>query len=399
MSRRKKVVLVANDVGGVGGMEKHLEEMIQRMKKDYDVTVVSSSLSIANRDGIRFIRVPTVRRPFPLMTLMFSTYASVRVHFLARNSMVHTTGAILFTKADVSTVHFCHAGWEKAAGQSLTHAPIFRRVNHKVGMWLKLWMERHCYNPAHTKYLVPVSQRVERELGEFYPYPRAQVKVISNGVDTEKFHPGPEQEKHQLRAQFGLPVDGSYLIFMGGDWERKGVRHLLEAFNQLAPAYPKLHVLIVGSGDAVRFGSYVEDKYIQRVHFLGKQPNPEIWYRMSDVFVFPSNYEACSLAVLEAAASGLAMVVTNVGGADDIVKNGQTGYFVERNADSIRITLQYLLDCPREIKRVGNQIRAVVESLTWDATYRQFLDLYQSIAREKELHSVEQPEQSALKSF
>lgn len=396
MNRLKKVVLVANDVGGVGGMERHLEEMIQRMKYDYEVTVVSSSLRIPNQDGIRFIHIPAVRRPFPLMTLMFSTYASLRVHLLARHSIVHTTGAILLTKADVCTVHFCHAGWQTAAGESQTYDSVIHRINHKVGMRIKLWMERHCYHPAQARHLVTVSQRVNRELAEFYPYPRRQVRVISNGVDTEKFHPATHTEKHQLRAQFGLPADGTYFIFMGGDWERKGVRYLLEAFNQLAPVYANVHVLIVGSGDSVRFAQYVDDKYIHRIHFVGKQSNPEIWYRMSDVFVFPSNYEACSLAVLEAAASGLAMVVTNVGGADDIVKDGETGYLVERDMDSIRFTLQYLLNFPREIERVGNQIRQVVESLTWDETYRQFSDLYQLIAREKGHHGLEQPQQPAL---
>ncbi|WP_054971464.1 glycosyltransferase family 4 protein [Alicyclobacillus ferrooxydans] len=379
MSMRKTIVLVANDVGGVGGMEKHLEEMIHRMKRDYEVVVVASTLRLKDKEGVRFVRVPAPHRPFPLMTLVFSIYASIRVWLLGKNVIVHTTGAILLTKADVSTVHFCHAGWQQAVGDSHSFPSRLHRINHLIGMKIKLWMEKLNYRPEQTKYLIPVSQRVGQELADFYPYPDGKVKVVPNGVDVDRFYPATQMEKRKLRLQHGMPGSGMYLIFVGGDWERKGLRFMLEAFNDLAPSHPTLHALIVGSGDVDGFSQSVREIYRNRVHFVGRQSNPEIWYRMSDIFVFPSNYEACSLAVLEAGASGLAMVVANVGGAEDVIEHGITGYFVERDKDNITRTLQRILGSPDEVKRLGKAIRTRIEAYTWDKTYRSFAALYKEI--------------------
>lgn len=384
MPKATRLVLVANDVGGVGGMEKHLEEMINRLKRVYPVTVVSRTLRLADPSGVKFIRIPAVRRPFPLMIAMFSIYASMWLMLLRRNSIIHTTGAIVWCKADVSTIHFCHAGWQSAVrGDGRGHRSTLHKLNNIVGIALKRSMERYCYQTKRTRCVVAVSKRIQRELSKFYSRPNETIKIIPNGVDIERFRPGTDEEKLQLRTNKGLPAKGTYLIFMGGDWERKGVRYLIDAFNQLAKRHPYLHVLVVGNGDAEEFGSFVVDEFKHRVHFVGRQNDAEVWYRMSDVFVFPTNYEACSLAVLEAAASGLAMLVTNVGGADEVVTEGVSGFFIERSTSSIVKKLHLLLKNPCLIREVASESRKRVENMTWDHTYRQFVQLYDHIASEK----------------
>lgn len=382
-SQKKRLVLVAHDIGGVGGMERHLEEMIYRLRDDYSLTVVSATLRIADRTSIRHIRVPVLHRPFPIMALMFAFYASLWIKLRSKDAIVHTTGAIVLCKSDISTVHFCHAGWYRGVaerGRNRRGSP-FHRLNQSVSIRMKLWMERFCYRPLRTSALVAVSRRVGKELAEIYPYQGQRISVIPNGVDIDRFSPATDEEKQMLRSREGLPPSGVYLVFIGGDWERKGVHYLLQSFNQLAKTYSDLHVLIVGAGDSKSFGELVDETYQTRVHFLGKLPNPETFYRLSDIFVFPSNYEACSLAVLEAAASGLAMVLTAVGGAEDIVEDGVSGYFITRDSDDITRKLEHLLKNPQKRRELSSEVRKRVEHQTWQQTYHEFEELYTALEK------------------
>lgn len=378
--KRRHIVLVANDVGGVGGMEKHLEEMINRMKRDYSVTVISSSFRVKDPSGVRFIKIPAIRKPFPLMIAMFSVLASIRLWFM-RDSIIHTTGAIVFNRVDASTIHFCHAGYSTATKDNGSNRSSWLyKLNAAVSMRIKLRMERFCYRPSQAGKLIAVSDRIREELETFYLCSSEDIEVIPNGVDIQKFYPRSTEEKQRLRRAKGLTPDGTYLLFMGGDWERKGLRLVLSAFNMLASDYPDLHLMVVGSGDADAFASIVEPTHRDRVQFTGKQSDPELWYGMSDIFVFPSQYEACSLAVLEAAASGLAMVLTDVGGARDVVDNGIGGCIVEPYGAVIARTIGALLNDPGRLNALGKQARMRMESLTWDDTYRKFKAVYDHLS-------------------
>ncbi|GMA61176.1 hypothetical protein [Alicyclobacillus fastidiosus] len=57
--KNRQIVFVANDVGGIGGMEKHLTELITRVKNDFSITVMASTMKLQDSDGVRFIRIPT----------------------------------------------------------------------------------------------------------------------------------------------------------------------------------------------------------------------------------------------------------------------------------------------------------------------------------------------------
>lgn len=377
---RQKIIIVANDIGGVGGMEKHLEELIARLKGRYELTVLASTFRIQDQSGVRFIRVPVIRRPFPLMILMFSLYATWRLFWLRRDSIIHTTGAITLNRVDVSTVHFCHAGYLRTvASEARSYDSWLHSMNAFISLRMKLWLERHCYAPDRTHRIVAVSNHIAQEVSTCYNYPAQNINVISNGVDSERFRPASAAEKHRLRVQRQLPSDGTYLIFTGGDWGRKGLRHALEAFNQLGADYPALHVLVVGRGDVERYRRMVHAQYQPRVLFVGQQPDPEVWYRMADIFVFPSTYEACSMAVLEAASSGLAMVVTDVGGAGDIVVNGISGRFIQPDAGSIVRALRDLMDDAEAVAAFGSQARNKVMELSWDAACRHLERVYESL--------------------
>ncbi|MFB5189220.1 glycosyltransferase family 4 protein [Alicyclobacillus fastidiosus] len=380
--KNRHIVLIANDVGGIGGMEKHLTELITRAKNDFSITVMASSMKLPEADGVRFIRIPTLRKPFPVMIVLFSVFASIRLLFLKQN-LIHTTGAIVFNRVDVSTIHFCHRGYLLSGVQDRdVSKSLFHRINSAISMKMKLWLENHCYRPVRTRRLVAVSNRIKQELTTAYSRPESTVAVITNGVDITKFRPAGPRERRNLRDIHGLPEDGTILLFMGGDWGRKGLQFALQAFEEVAKLYPDVYMVVVGSGNADAFLHLISDEVRHRVIFAGRQANPENWYQMSDVFLFPSSYEACSLAVLEAAASGLAMVLTNVGGANDVVEDGVSGYLVRQDVAQIVSRLDTLLRSPAHMTQMRTAVRERVERMTWDVMYDRFRTLYEEILAE-----------------
>jgi glycosyltransferase involved in cell wall biosynthesis len=87
----------------------------------------------------------------------------------------------------------------------------------------------------------------------------------------------------------------------------------------------------------------------------------------SDLFLFPSWYEAFSLATIEAAACGLPIVASKINGAEDFVVPGDTGFFIEHDPEQIAEVLGRLVDSAADRIRMGANARRVVEQhYTWD---------------------------------
>ncbi|MBD2847128.1 glycosyltransferase family 4 protein [Paenibacillus sp. IB182496] len=387
MTKRKPtVVYVAHDAGGSGGMELHLDELLSRLGGECEVIVVACSMKVRAPDGIRFIRIPVIRRPAPLKTALFAVLASLRIALLRRD-LLHTTGAIVFNRADVSTVHFCHAGYRRAAGQTRTRGQgLWRSLNSRLAAGLARWLERRIYRPRRTRQLVAVSRRVRQEVLEAYPYGEREVTVIPNGVDLTRFRPCESAEKRRLRRRFGLPEAGVLLLFMGGDWPRKGLDLVVQAFAGLAGDYKQAQLVVVGRGDERAYTAALPGATAARIHFAGHQPEPEAWLGLSDVFVFPSSYETFSLVVHEAAAAQLAIVATRVGGVEDLIRDGEDGLYIERSAQSIERALRRLLDDPALRRRLGESAGARVAALTWERAHASMTGLYD------ELLAARQPE-------
>ena len=377
MKQKQTIAYVAHDVGGLGGMERHLEEVITRLKHDYHVVIVSASLNMKNKEGIKWIRIPVPSRPAPLKMILFAILATIRISFLNRD-ILHTTGAIVWNKADFSTVHLCHHGFLKSTGNTRAklNQSFFKKWNSRIATRYALWMEKIIYNPARTRKLIGVSNRTRTELIESFPYKGSDIITIPNGVDFTRFKPVNRGRKLSLRQEHDLREKGRYLLFMGGDWPLKGLDFVIDAFKQLAPLYPDIHLLIVGKGDPKPYLAQLEVHEQERVRFTGRQSKPEEWMAVSDLFIFPSSYETFSLVVHEAAATGLPIVATKVGGVEDLLEHGSNGLIVTRNGEDIRQAIETLLIDAETSANMGKRVREDVSSLTWDSTYERMINQY-----------------------
>jgi glycosyltransferase involved in cell wall biosynthesis len=141
--------------------------------------------------------------------------------------------------------------------------------------------------------LVCVSDAAAREARRYY---RAHVdRVVPNGIDTDIFAP---RARDQARARLGIPKNGRYALFVGRLEHRKGSDILVEATK--SAGYELMIAGASGAHEAFHLGVLEPTRLAEA-------------YAAADCVVFPSRYEACSLVVLEALASGRPLLTTRVG--------------------------------------------------------------------------------------
>jgi glycosyltransferase involved in cell wall biosynthesis len=371
------ITFVAHNVGGGGGMERHAAELVDGLlDAGHRVTVVAQTCAIEQRPGLRFNRVPTPQRPATIAYPTFFALASLRAA-RRRGALLHTTGALIANRADVTTVHYCH----RAAAQRVTDSRASKserlyQLNAALSGVLSVAGERWCYRPGRTRLLVAVSEGVAEELRDCFPAMSAVVRTIPNGVDSAVFRPAPET-RTQVRSELGVEPQEPVALFVGGDWTRKGLQHAIDA---LAHA-PDWILAVAGHGDREPLVTRARSAGTEpRLRFLGSVQEMPRLYAAADAFVLPTAYEAFPLVTLEAAASGLPLLVTRVNGVEELLDEGRNGWFIARDGADIARRLNELRAAPGLAREMAAGARGAVSRYSWAAMVERYRSVYAELA-------------------
>ncbi|MFI5310980.1 MAG: glycosyltransferase family 4 protein, partial [Gemmatimonadales bacterium] len=326
MTAEFSLAFVADAVHRQGGQERAAAEVLSRVSRRVAVTVIARHCDLADAP-VRWIPVHVPARPSVLRTWAFARSARAAER-RAACTITNSIGAAALD-ADVITAQFCHAAFAARFGGIRGGSGARAAYQHLAEAWF-VGEERRAYGSARLKRVIAVSQGTARELTEFYGVSAERIAVVPNGVDHAVFHPcGGETERRALRTQLGLPSDEFLALFVGGDWERKGVRDAISAIAGLADS----RFVVLGSGDSEAMCAYADRVGASRqVIFAGPTSRPQDYYAACDAFLFPSRYEAFSLVTLEAAASGLPIIAHAINGTEELVRNGDNGWLVPSGA-------------------------------------------------------------------
>ena len=121
--------MVAHRVDDSGGMERVHAELVRRLLDRYRFTIVASNVADDLRGRVDWLRVPLPAKPIPLRFLLFYGLGALQLRRV-RADLVHVCGALVPNRADVASVHFCHAGFVAASGRLAPEGSTFpRRLN------------------------------------------------------------------------------------------------------------------------------------------------------------------------------------------------------------------------------------------------------------------------------
>lgn len=155
-----------------------------------------------------------------------------------------------------------------------------------------------------------------------------KVVTILNGVDTREFRPG--YDAAAARAWLGVPASGFHVGCVARLEPVKDHRTLLQAFARFRAVRPDAHLTLIGRGSeaAALEARAAEPDLRGAVTFAGERGDVAPLYAAFDVFALASRSEGISLTLLEAAAAGLPIVATRVGGNAEVVGEGSSGLLV-----------------------------------------------------------------------
>ena len=276
------------------------------------------------------------------------------------------------------------------------HAIMAEEFNRMLSFWVGRNLPRPLTDPFHTivdatrdvvldpprmdlfKRTLEAADRivvVDKEAYEMYAdlVDESKLRTIPLGVDPDVF-------------EYSEPDDSHELVAIGSLRERKGYDILFEALDQIQQEYPEVHLHVFGDGP-------LEDELIAQVKRLDLDENVTFhgyvdqsivreYLSRARAFIHPSRSEGFSLVRLEAMSSGCPVVVTNVSGANEMVRDGEEGFVVPiESPEPIADAVTTLLSDYELTKRISRQARdRVEEKYDWRKIADEYLDLYRSLS-------------------
>jgi glycosyltransferase involved in cell wall biosynthesis len=235
---------------------------------------------------------------------------------------------------------------------------------------------------ASTDAVVMVCEAARRDAIARRLVPADRTVVIPNGIRLEAFSAATDAAHDALCRALGVAQRTRIIGSVGRLNWAKDQDSLIRAFAGVRRDHPDTALVLVGSGElreALQARATAEG-VAAAVHFLGDRSDVPQLLQGLDVFALSSVSEGYSIALLEAAASALPIVATDVGGNREIVHDGRTGRLVApRDTDALAHALRTLLDDAAGARRLGADARAWVEAhgssqamaAAYDALYRQ----------------------------
>jgi glycosyltransferase involved in cell wall biosynthesis len=204
------------------------------------------------------------------------------------------------------------------------------------------------YSLPWTRYMVACAQAVKTRFVTNFGFAEAKIQVIPNGIPIQKIQlTNRSQARAQWRSEHNYSDEDILICAVGRLNPVKNHRGLLDAFAQVKN--PSAKLVLVGDGPMrAQLEAHSRDLGIEsRVRFVGDSMTIPTILGSVDIFALPSLSEAHSIALLEAASAGLAVVVTNVGGNAEVVENEVRGYVVESgNVKALAQRLDSLVNDP-----------------------------------------------------
>lgn len=241
----------------------------------------------------------------------------------------------------------------------------------------------HCVDLKVLKkanWIITVSRKLRDDIVRFWGIPKDKVTSIHNGVDTHRFQPNASLNSPLRKYQ----INGRYFLFVGQLRRSKGVDYILKAFNHVRDL--DISCVIVGDGPMRRYlMKLTKDlKLSERVIFTGPvgfKDLPSI-YSSADFFVLPTLAEGGPpQVILEAMASGLPVISTNVSGIPELVHHKYNGLIIPpRNLTALEKWITCLAEDSNLRKRMGiNARQTALQDFSWSSVAKRTQEVYEKV--------------------
>jgi glycosyltransferase involved in cell wall biosynthesis len=371
-----------------GGVERRIIETAKRLRNNVDVTVYSGTKAGFRKpvsiNGLSVVPCFSTDALFPVDNWFFNNTLTGAVEAIKADVYeAHAVSGYGFLKAlkkrDIRKpfIQTVHGVLADEYVQSLQKgSPTFRAKLANLIMWQLAKLEGE--SAKNASLTVTISKYSAGKIVQFYGVDKANIRIVPNGVDTQRFK--PSESCGTFKRQIGLDSK-LCVLFVGRLIPRKGLNFLVEAAEQIVKKYSQTVFLIVGGGP-------LKNHLVSRVEKLNLAGNfvflgdvhenvlPAL-YNCADVFVLPSIQEGQGIALLEAQAAAKPVVAFNVGGVREAVLDKETGLLMKPSSSELADAIMKLLASWSLREQMGSKGRKfVVDNFSWDVCAQKMLKVY-----------------------
>lgn len=343
------------------------EQLIYFNNKGYQEYIACSSShelsGYAKQMGFQYLEAPICRSISPVNDLkaVFKIYKYIK----GKNIDIvtgHTPKGAIIAMA---------AAWMKKVPKRIyfRHGLVFE-TSHGLKRWLLVTIDKIA--SALATDIVNVSPSVMEKSIKYKLGTIKKNKILGNGtcngIDVERFSRSDIaiDKVNELRSKYKIKIDDFVIGFTGRLVRDKGIIELIEAFNILNSENSNVKLLLVGmleKRDALPQNIIDEIRNNKNIIDTGYVPYTDInrYYSIMNVFVLPSYREGFPTSVLEASAMEIPVLTTRETGCIDSIVDGETGFFIDHNSNSIYNAINKLIGDSELCTRLGHAGRAMVK--------------------------------------
>ena len=255
------------------------------------------------------------------------------------------------------------------------------------------WMKRITTYVLHNSAFFTSDAQVTRDRAVAFGMNPEGTVIFPWGTDLKHFSPKPlvqsDNRKHLHRTQVQVSKTvsrKSFTLFCNRTWESiYGVDVLAKAFVKVAMINPNVNLILLGEGSqgAKIRQILMNGGVLDRVHFGGHVTYVDLprWYHMADIYISPSHVDGSSVSLLEALASGLPCLVSDIPGNQEWIENGVNGWlFRDGDADNLAERILYAIENRRSFKRISESARKTAEQKAdWKKNFGKLLEAYEKV--------------------
>lgn len=361
-TNKYKIAVIIPNYGLVGGSEHFVREITERLacSGSFEFHVFANRWQTRKDARITFHKVPTIYFPRFLRAFVFPLFAQFLVS-KGNFDLIHSHEKVF--RADIISLH------------GAPHKEWVRRIRHKLPSLFDLCamsVERQMIGRGADCCFLPVSSITMDAFSRTYQSLPGKWQVMHPGVDIARFSmPDRDVCRKEIRGRFGIGVSDILLLFIGMNFETKGLDTTIAALAKARAARPEsnIRLLVVGRGDEKKYAKISRSLEIsESVLFAGTQAaGIERFYRAADAFIMPSAFDTFGMVVLEAMAAGLPVIVSASVGAKDLIAEGENGFVVTDPRDAITLAdrIARLLDT-KQREAMGEAAARCAAEHTWD---------------------------------
>ena len=264
---------------------------------------------------------------------------------------------------------------------------IIKRVliAFSIKQWVRNWIETAPFRQDQRPKIVAISHLIKKDMASFCQINEAEIKIVYNGVDTTQYNSNLQRQlRGPLRQHLGIPEHDVIFLFISYDLKKKGILPLVDAAAILKQtSKDRFKILVVGGSPYPSLLKRIKKKGLtDTIIFTGQSRSIKEFYGNADVFVLPTYYDACSLVVIEAMASGLPSITTVYNGAAGIITNGEDGYIISHPPEPMELEDRMRsLMAPETREQMSKKAMQTAKKYSIERNHQEMIKVFNEVAK------------------